>query len=134
MQLVSDDLATTPPGHALALAGATRNVTGYAVPGAEPAAARIVAALASGELDAAFVWGPQAGYYARHAGRPLQMHFVPPPATLREQPFSFAIAMGVRHGNTALRDRLDDFIARRRADIENILAGYGVPLGAEAQP
>jgi mxaJ protein len=127
VQLIGDDLATTPPGHALAQAGATDNVVGFPIPGEQPAAARIVQALARGELDAAFVWGPQAGYYARRAGTPMQLHYLPPPATLRDQPFSFAIAMGVRRGDRALRDRIDDFIARRQADIDRVLADYGVP-------
>ena len=134
VQLVGDDLATTPPGHALAQAGAVENVVGYPVPGEQPAAARIVQALARGELDAAFVWGPQAGYYAQHAGVPLRLHYVPPPATLKDQPFQFAIAMGVRRGDRALRDRLDDFIVRRQSDIDRILAGYGVPRVPEAAP
>jgi mxaJ protein len=127
VQLIGDDFATTPPAHALAQAGAIANVVGFPIPGEQPAAARIVQALARGELDAAFVWGPQAGYYARHAGTPLQLHYVAPPATLKDQPFSFAIAMGVRRGDRALRDRIDDFIARRQADIDRVLADYGVP-------
>lgn len=134
VQLIGDDFATTPPALALAEAGATSNVVGYPIPGDRPAAARIVQALAQGELDAAFVWGPQAGYYARHAGRPLQLHYVPAPATLKDQPFSFAIAMGVRRGDRALRDRLDDFIVRRQSDIDRILADYGVPGAAPASP
>lgn len=127
VQLVGDDLATTPPGHALVQAGATSNVVGFPVAGEQPAAARMVQALARGELDAAFVWGPQAGYYAMRAGVPLQLHYVPPPDTLKDQPFTFAIAMGVRRGDTALRDRLDELLVRRRDDIRAILAEYGVP-------
>jgi hypothetical protein len=42
-------------------------------------------------------------------------------------PFVFDIAMGVRHGETALRDSLDAVIARRQRDIDRILADYGVP-------
>lgn len=128
VQLMGDDFATTPPGYALVGAGAVRNVVGFPVPGETPAAARIVQALRRGELDAAFVWGPQAGFYARQVALPLRMHYVAPPPTLKQQPFTFAIAMGVRRGDTALRDRLDDFIARRQADIDAILAEYGVPL------
>jgi hypothetical protein len=45
-------------------------------------------------------------------------------------PFEYAIAMGVRKGDTALRDRLDEVLARRRADIEAILADYAVPRAA----
>jgi mxaJ protein len=127
VQLMGDDFATTPPGYALAHAGAVDNVVGYPLPGNEPASARMVHAIERGDLDAAFLWGPQAGYYARHAAKPLQLHYVQPPAALKEQRFSFAIAMGVKHGNRALRDRLDDFIVRRHADIARILADYGVP-------
>jgi mxaJ protein len=92
----------------------------------------MVQALVRGELDAAFVWGPQAGYYAQHAAVPLRVHYVPPPPALKDQPFSFAIAMGVRRGDRALRERLDDFIARRQPDIDRILAEYGVPRLPEA--
>lgn len=134
VQLVGDDFATTPPGHALVQAGAVDNVVGFPVVGERPAAERIVQALSRGELDAAFVWGPQAGWYAKRAAPPLQVHAVAPPSTLRGQPFSFAIAMGVRRGDQALRERLDDFIVRRRADLERILDDYGVPRVAEARP
>jgi mxaJ protein len=132
VQLVGDDLATTPPGHALVQAGATANVVGFPIPGDQPAAARMVQALARGELDAAFVWGPQAGYYAMRAELPLQLHYVAPPDTLKDQPFTFAIAMGVRRGDTALRERLDELLARRRDDIRAILAEYAVPLVEKA--
>ena len=134
VQVVGDDMAATPPGHALAQAGAESNIVGFPLAGEEPAAARMVRALARGELDAAFLWGPQAGYYAARAGVPLQLAFVPAPPTLKQQPFSFAIAMGVRRGDNALRDRLDDFIARRQDDIDRILAGYGVPRAQEPGP
>lgn len=134
VQVPGDDFAATPPGHALAQAGAIANVVGFPIAGGQPAAARIVQALARGELDAAFVWGPQAGYYARRAGLPLQLHHVPPPPSLKEQPFSFDIAMGVRRGDRDLRERLDDFIVRRQADIDRILAEYGVPRAEGGAP
>jgi hypothetical protein len=40
--------------------------------------------------------------------------------------------MGVRKGDTALRDRLDEVLVRRRADIEAILDEYAVPRAAAA--
>jgi mxaJ protein len=42
-------------------------------------------------------------------------------------PFEFAISIGVRRGDKALRDELDAVLARRKADIDAILAEYGVP-------
>jgi ABC-type amino acid transport substrate-binding protein len=50
-----------------------------------------------------------------------------PPA----QRFDFAIAVGVRKGDDALRDRLQAALQRRHADIARILAQYGVPLVGE---
>src|SRR4051794_29423688 len=60
VQLIGNDLAATPPGHALARAGALERVVGYTVYGEGSAAERISADLAAGKLDAALVWGPQA--------------------------------------------------------------------------
>jgi hypothetical protein len=36
--------------------------------------------------------------------------------------------MGVRRGDTALRDSLDAALARRHADVHRLLERYGVPL------
>ncbi|HEV7913697.1 MAG TPA: transporter substrate-binding domain-containing protein, partial [Albitalea sp.] len=108
---------------------------GFTVYGDGPAAQRIVQSLAAGELDAALVWGPQAAYFAQHAGTPLDLAIARPPAEL-SMPFEFAIAMGVRRGETALRDALDAAIARRRDDIDTILRDYAVPrtdTAAQAQ-
>jgi mxaJ protein len=126
VQLIGPEFATTPPGHALAMRGATQRVVGYTVGGDAPAAARMVQALDDGALDAAVVWGPQAGWYARHAARPLEVRTAHPPAGLR-MPFEFGIAMGVRRGDTALRDALQGVIDRRRADIDRVLDDYAVP-------
>jgi mxaJ protein len=134
VQLVGDDMAATPPGHALVQVGALHNVIGFPVPGDEPAAARMVHAIERGELDAAFIWGPQAGYFAQRAAVPLQLRLLPAPGQAQPQRFTFAIAMGVRRGDTVLRERLDELLQRRRGDIERILAGYGVPLLEDGAP
>lgn len=126
VQLVGDDLAATPPGHALARAGATDNVTGFTVYGEGPAASRMVDALAAHRIDAALVWGPQAGWFASRAKEPLAVARAEAPAGL-PVPFEFAIAMGVKRGNKALRDALDAAIERTRPEIDAILAAYHVP-------
>ena len=126
VQLVGNDLAATPPGHALAQRGATQHVVGFTIYGDGPAAERMLRALSERQLDAALVWGPQAGYFARHAHTPMRLSAATAPPEL-PLPFEFAIAMGVRRGDTALRDALNGVIERRRADIDAILAQYGVP-------
>jgi quinoprotein dehydrogenase-associated probable ABC transporter substrate-binding protein len=133
VQLVGNDMAATPPGHALARAGALSNVVGYPVYGDGPAARRMVDALASHDIACALLWGPQAGYFARRAAVPMEIVVAHAPAGL-EAPFEFSIAMGVARGNAALRDELDAVLQHRRNDIDAVLAQYAVPrtdLGQE---
>src|SRR5947207_467563 len=130
VQLVGNDLAATPPGHALAAMRNIENVRGFTIYGEGPVAQRMVAAVASGEIDAALIWGPQAGYFARQAT--LEVRVARPPFGLAGVPFEFDIAMGVRRGDRALRDEIDGIIERRRADIDAILAAYSVPRSDRA--
>jgi len=127
VQLVGQNLAATPPGHALAMAGHVENVRGFAIYGDGPASQRMMRAIAKGTLDAALVWGPQAGYFAARASLPLELRVVRPPAKLVSVPFEFDIAMGVRRDDVALRDELNAILERRRSDIDAILSEYSVP-------
>jgi hypothetical protein len=43
-------------------------------------------------------------------------------------PFTYDIAVGVRHGDKALLARLDRALVEHRDDIDRILHEYGVPL------
>lgn len=124
--LVGDDGAATPPGYALASLGIVDNVAGYALYGSVPQAQRLVSAVASGELEYALVWGPQAAYYAREQPATVSLTYLPPPAGLAV-PFEFGIAIGVARRNTALRDELDAAIARREEQIDSVLRDYAVP-------
>jgi mxaJ protein len=125
VQLPGNDLAATPPGHALALRGAIDNVVGYPVYGEHPAAQRIVEAIARGDLDAGVVWGPAAGWFASRAS--LSVEQAKAPKELAALPFQFSISVGVKTGNAELRDRLNEIIERRQAEIDAILAEYSVP-------
>jgi mxaJ protein len=130
VQMIGDDFANTPPAHALARRGLVRNVVGYPVYGdygrPSPLAA-IVKAVDRGDVDAALVWGPAAGYFARASEHPLELTPISPGADSASLPFVFEISMGVRRDDAALQTELNDFITRRRADIDRILDGYGVP-------
>ncbi|HEY1226106.1 MAG TPA: quinoprotein dehydrogenase-associated putative ABC transporter substrate-binding protein, partial [Ramlibacter sp.] len=134
VQLIGDDMAASPPGFALARHVPKARVTGFPIPGETPAAQRIVEALAAGELDGALVWGPQAGFFAQRAGVPMRIVRLAAPADLpRPQTFEFDIAVGVRRGDDVLRQRVQDALVRHRADIDELLAEYGVPR-VEARP
>jgi mxaJ protein len=136
VQLVGDDGANTPPAHALAARGVVNNVRGYTLYGdyREPnPPARIVEAVAKGEVDVAVAWGPLAGYFARRQPAPLEVVPVSPQFDLPFLPFVYDISMGVRRGDEELRRKLDGFIERRRPEIERILDDYGVPRAGAAQ-
>lgn len=130
VQLIGDDFANTPPAHALANRGVTRNLVGYPVYGdyRQPnPPARIIDAVARGDVDVAIVWGPLAGYFARRSAVPLDVVPVTPQIDLPYLPFVFDIAMGVRRGDTTFKNQINDIIERRQASIDSILAAYGVP-------
>jgi mxaJ protein len=130
VQIIGDDFANSPPAEALTHRGIVKNVRGYTVLGdyREPnPPSRIMRAVSNGEVDVAIVWGPLAGYFARTSKVPLRVVPVSPEIDVPYLPFVFDIAMGVRHGESALRDVLDSVLIRRRSEIDRILADYGVP-------
>jgi quinoprotein dehydrogenase-associated probable ABC transporter substrate-binding protein len=82
--------------------------------------------LLAGELDAAILWGPIAGYFAARA-QPKKVAVVP----LRSEPgiqFEFAMAAGVRFGERESRALLEDLMSRTAAETSALLAEYHVPV------
>jgi quinoprotein dehydrogenase-associated probable ABC transporter substrate-binding protein len=127
VQLIGDDLAATPPGHALAVRGIVKNVQGFPVYGERPQPEVMIEALARRQIDVALVWGPQAAYYARRQAVPLTIVPTPPPPELAFVPFEFSMSMAVRKSDVALKAELDRVIERRQADFDAVLREYGVP-------
>lgn len=129
VQLVGDDGWNTPPAHALSRRGIIRNLRGYSLYGdyRQPnPPARIIAAVAEREVDAAVAWGPLAGYFATRQRAPLLVTPVQPQSDAR-LPMVWDIAMGVRPDDAALQGEIDSALARRRGDVDAILSAYGVP-------
>lgn len=130
VQLIGDDFANTPPAHALSNRQIIQNVKGYTLYGdyaqANPPA-RIIDAVVRGEVDVAVAWGPLAGYFARRQKVLLEVVPVSPEIDLPFLPFVYDISMGVRRGDDAFREELEEILARRRSEIEGILDEYGVP-------
>jgi mxaJ protein len=85
--------------------------------------------LAAGKIDAAIVWGPIAGYFARQVRSPELL--VAPMKSEPGLPFDFSMAMGVRYGEPAWKKQVEELIERHRGDILAILREYGVPLVEE---
>jgi mxaJ protein len=127
VQLIGDDLAATPPGHALALRRIVENVVGFPIYGERPQAELMIEALVRGELDVALLWGPQAAFYARRESVRLEIAPASPPAELVGTPFEFSMSMGVRKSDEILKAELDRVIELRRADLDRVLRDYGIP-------
>jgi mxaJ protein len=130
VHIIGDDYANAPPAHALARRGIINNVVGFSVFGdyREPnPPARLIDAVARGDIDVAVAWGPLAGYFAARQHEPLALVPVSPEIDLPFLPQVFDIAIGVRHGEFELRDRLDEVLERRAADIDALLDRYEVP-------
>jgi mxaJ protein len=131
VHLIGDDYANPPPVSALARRGIVRNVAGYSIYGdyREPSPpARLVEAVARGDVDVAVVWGPLGGYFAGRSGTPLRVTPVGSPDDGPGVPFVFAIAMGARPEDSTLVRAVDDVLARHREEVRRILERYGVPL------
>lgn len=123
VQVLQEDY--TPPATALARRGLQAEIVGFETTGEE--ADSIIRAVADGKVDTAIVWGPLAGYFARSYREKLRLTAVTPEVDPPGLPFTFAISMGVRKGNTGLRDELEGVLQRRHKDIQEILQRYGVP-------
>jgi len=82
--------------------------------------------LAAGKIDAAIVWGPIAGYFAKRIQSPA-LSVVP----LKSEPgvkFDYQMAMGVRYGEPEWKRQIEALLETRRPEIEQVLRDFGVPL------
>lgn len=130
IHVVGDDYENPPAAQALASRGIIDNVKAYKLVGdySRPnPPARLIDAVARGDVDVAVVWGPFAGYFAPREPVKLVMSPVEPSVDASGQIFAWSIAMGVRKADTALADTLDSIIVRERPAIRRILDAYGVP-------
>jgi mxaJ protein len=136
VHVVGDDYGSVPPAQALATRGVVKNIVGYSIYGdySQPnPPARLIEAVAKGEIDVALAWGPLAGYFAKQSKVPLTLEPVSPEVDLPFVPLVFDISMGVRREDTALQEELDGIIGREGSRIDEILREYGVPFRARVR-
>jgi len=127
--LVSEGM-NPPPAQAIAERGLGANVVGFVVydaPDIDSPAGRIIDAVATGKIDVAAVWGPLAGYFAKRQPKELTIKPILADPALPKLTFTYGISIGVRKGETGLRDGLNAALDRHQAEIDAILAEYGVP-------
>ncbi len=82
--------------------------------------------LLAGKIDAGVLWGPMAGYYAKHASSPVTV--VPLDNEPQGAMMEFRISMGVRHSDQDWKRTLNKLIRDEQGEINRILTDYGVPL------
>jgi len=129
VQLVGNDGVDTPPAHALAMRGIVNNVVGFTLYGdytQRNPPARIIDAVANGDVDIAIAWGPLAGYFAKQSKTPLEVTSVTPEKD-GALTFAFDVSLGVNKEERELRDQLNTFLANHHVEIEGILDGYNLP-------
>jgi mxaJ protein len=134
VQLIGADGANTPPAHALQHRGHIDNLIGFTVYGdyAQPnPPARIIEAVARGEVDVAMVWGPLAGYFAARQSPPLVVRPIADQRDASDLPLAFDICVGVRRSDKALRDEVGAILQRRSGDVRKLLEDFGVPIAVD---
>jgi quinoprotein dehydrogenase-associated probable ABC transporter substrate-binding protein len=82
--------------------------------------------LVAGKIDAAVLWGPIAGFYARQASPPL--HVMPLVKETTGPRLVFRIGMGVRAADQSWKRQLNRLIQENQPAINRILLDFGVPL------
>jgi quinoprotein dehydrogenase-associated probable ABC transporter substrate-binding protein len=130
VQIIGDDFSNAPPAHALSRRNIVENVKGFTVYGdySQPnPPARIVDAVAKGDIDVGIIWGPLAGYFAKQSRVPLEVVPVSPQIDQPFLPFVFDISMGVRRGDQQLKDQVEQVLDKRRDEIDRILKDYQIP-------
>jgi quinoprotein dehydrogenase-associated probable ABC transporter substrate-binding protein len=122
-------VAGAPPATIMVMNGLMERAKPYALMvdrRYESPAEEMIRDIDSGDIDGGVLWGPIAGYYVRKSRTPLTV--VPLVHEDRSVPMAYRITLGLRHGETEWKHRLNDFLSLHQADIEAILLRYGVPL------
>jgi quinoprotein dehydrogenase-associated probable ABC transporter substrate-binding protein len=122
-------VAGTPPATNMAVNGLMMNAKPYPLmidTRVDSSAEAMINDLNKGEIDAAVLWGPMAGFYARKANPPL--HVTPLVNEKTGPQLVYRIGMGVRRADQNWKRLLNRLIQENQPEINKILIDYGVPL------
>ena len=126
-------VAGTPPATNMVLNGLMVNAKPYRLvvdTRFDSSAADMVKDIANGSIDAGVLWGPLAGYHAKHAGTPITI--VPLLKETNGPRLSYRIGMGVRYSDQDWKRDLNRLIREQQPAIDALLQSYGVPLVDES--
>ena len=87
---------------------------------------QMVEDLAAGKIDVGVLWGPIAGYWAKQQTVPIEV--VPLTGENAGARLDFRITLGLRRNEPEWKGILNEFLAEHKAEIQEILLEYGVPL------
>jgi len=124
LHAIGDDYANVPPARVLAANGFVNHIVGYPLYGdyREPSPpAKLIDAVANGDVDVAIAWGPLAGYFA------AKHDLVVTPIVSDAPGMQFAIGLGVRHDDHARKAELERELKKLKPKIDRILADFHVP-------
>ena len=122
-------VAGTPPATNMAVNGLMADAKSYPLmidTRIDSSAEAMINDLTSGKIDAAILWGPMAGFYARKASPPL--HVTPLVKETAGPKLAFRIGMGVRSADQNWKRQLNRLIQENQPAINKILLDFGVPL------
>jgi len=123
-------VANTPPGFLMAKHGLMGKAKAYPLivdSRHDNSAEAIAKDIRSGEIDAAVLWGPFAGYQAKRGTPALVVKALAPDPALSTK-MAYGVTMGVRLADTDWKKQLNTILLKRRADIDKVLLSYGVPI------
>jgi len=86
----------------------------------------VIKDMLAGKIDAAILWGPMAGYYAKQLG--ANVDIVPLVKEKTGSRMSYRITMGVRPSDQEWKRTLNKVIRENQAEINKLLLDYNVPL------
>lgn len=78
-----------------------------------------MAALDAGEADAAFIWGPSAGYLNKHEYKSKYQ--------VVATDYRWPVAIGLRAADMKLRDRVNEMLGQMTANVAQLEQRYGMP-------
>ncbi|WP_249127471.1 substrate-binding domain-containing protein [Bradyrhizobium lablabi] len=122
-------VAGTPPATNMAINGLMTGAKPYPLmidTRFDSSAAAMIDDLTAGKIDAAILWGPLAGFYARKANPPL--HVTPLVKETSGPRLVYRIGMGVRPADQNWKRLLNRLIQENQPAINRILLDFGVPL------
>ncbi|MDZ4790632.1 MAG: substrate-binding domain-containing protein [Hyphomicrobiales bacterium] len=122
-------IAGAPPADVMAINGLIGNSRPYALVidrRFESPSEQMIKDLEKGEIEAAILWGPIGGYYAKRAS--VAMTVQPLVNETKGPRQAYRITFGVRPNDQDWKRELNKLISKNQKQINAILLEYGVPL------